>query len=75
MEQKIKVSYSFKCPWDQFVCESKEDAQVIMRLLKKRFPGSPVKMSDAVKNMVKIDRWDGSSSDLKEFLIQNEIEF
>lgn len=74
MDQKtITVSYSFKCPWDQFKCESNEDAQIVKKLLKEKCPHDEVKMSDAVLHMVKLDRYGLSSSDLFEFLENNGV--
>lgn len=73
MEQKIVVIHSFSCPWDMFKCNSKEDAKVVKKLLKKRFPGDTVKMSDAIKNMVKIEAT-YSSYTLKEYLRENNIQ-
>ena len=73
MEQKIVVIHNFVCPWDMFKCNSKEDAKVVKKLLEKRFLGDTVKMSDAVKNMVKIETTCFSCT-LKEYLRENNIQ-
>ena len=74
MDQKtITVSYSFKCPWDQFKCTSNEDAQIVKKLLKEKCPHDVVKMSDAVLHMVKLDRHGLTSTDLFKFLENNGV--
>ena len=54
MEQVI-IEHSFDCPWDMFKCPDAETAKTVRDALKAIEHGV-VKMSYAVRNMVKIDR-------------------